>query len=207
VLALDAANRRLLCLVELPDDISAADDRAALLSPLPQEDETALAAVAGAIRRFADGRRGLSVVAAPLDRALDPGVRGRSASAVAEAIGFTLYDRPAPVPMPDPAKGFDAGLGRLALAVASVSGDEPSPATGPDANAVGRLSALGREDLAGLLKDLGPGATRPGRFLLLHGAEEALFVARKPSGRAVAALLPGDRAGAVLALWRATDGD
>jgi hypothetical protein len=207
VLALEAANRRLLCLVDLPEDIAAADERETLLAPLPQEDEAALDAVAGAIRRYVDGRRELSVVAAPLESALDPAVRGRSASALAQALGFTLYDRPAPVPMPDPAKGFDAGLGRLALAVAHLSSDEPSPATGPDADAVGRLSALGREELAGLLKDLGPGTKKPGRFLMLHGAEEALFVARKPSGRAVAALLPGDSAGAVLALWRATDGD
>jgi hypothetical protein len=205
VLALEAANRRLLRLVALPEDIAAAEERAALLAPLPQEDEAALSAVAGAIARFAQGRRELSVVAAPLDRALDPAARGRSAAAVAEALGFALYDRPAPVPMPDPARGFDAGLGRLALAVASVSGDAPSPATGPDADAVGRLSALRREELAGLLAELGAGAA--GRFLLLHGGEEALFVARKTSGRAVVALLPGDRAGAVLALWRATDGD
>jgi hypothetical protein len=207
VLALEAANRRLLRIVELPDDIAAPADRAGLLAPLPQEDEAALAAVAGVIGRFAEGRRELSVEAAPLDRAPDPGARGRSASAVAEALGFTLYDRPAPVPMPDPARGFDAGLGRLALAAASVSGDERSPATGPDADAVGRLSALGQEDLAGLLAELGPESAQGGPFLLLQGPEEALFVARKPSGRAVVALLPGDRADAILGLWRATRGD
>ncbi len=202
ILRLEAANRRLLRLVDLP---AGAADPATLLAPLGPEDDGALTAVAGAIRTFAHGRDELSVTATPVERALDPGMRGRSAAAVAQALGLTLYARPAPVPMPDPAKGFDAGLARLARAVATASGDEPSPATGPDADAVGRLSRLGRRGFEALAKELGP--ARAGKVLLMTAGEEALLVAGRAGGRVVLALLPADRAGMAVALWRATGGE
>jgi hypothetical protein len=202
VLALQAANRRLLCLTEVPEGLTGAE-RAVVTAPLGPEDEAALAAVAGVLRRFAEGRRDLTVTARPFDGAYDPGMRGRSAAAVAQALGLALYDRPAPVPVPDPAQGFDAGLARLALAVSAVSGDDPAPATGPDLDAVGRLSALGSARMAALLGDLGPA---PGGFLLLAGGGAALFAGRRPNGRAVVALLPAERAQAAVALWRATGG-
>lgn len=201
-LRLRAANRRLLCLVELPGGQA---DHAALLAPLGPEDEDALTAVAGAIRAFASGRYELWVTATPVERTPDGGMRGRSAAAVAQALGLTLYARPAPVPMPDPAKGFDAGLARLASAVATASGEAPSPATGPDADAVGRLSGLDRKGLQALAKELGP--ARAGKVLLMTAGEETLLVAARSGGRVVLALLPAERAGMAVALWSATGGE
>jgi hypothetical protein len=203
VLALQAANRRLLCVTELPEGLVEGEERALVTAPLGPEDEAAMAAVAGALRRFAAGRVALTVTSLPFAEAPGPGMRGRSAAAVAQALGITLYDRPVPVVMPDPAQGFDAGLARLALAVAAVSGTELSAATGPDVEAVGRLTALGREGLGALMADLG---AEPGRFLLLSGGGRAVFAARRQSDRAVVALLPADRAQMAVALWRATGG-
>jgi hypothetical protein len=199
VLALQAANRRLLCVTAVPEGLAV--ERAMVLAPLGPEDEAALAAVAGALKAFAAGRREVVVTALPFDQPLDPGMRGRSAAAVAKVLGITLYDRPAPVAMPDPAQGFDAGFARLALAVAAVSGEDPSPATGPDADAVGRLSRFGTDGIAAILREV-----EAGSFVVLAGGTQAVFAGRKPNGRAVVALLPAERAQAAVALWRATGG-
>jgi hypothetical protein len=199
VLALQAANRRLLCVTAVPEGLAV--ERAMVLAPLGPEDEAALAAVAGALKAFAAGRREVVVTALPFDQPLDPGMRGRSAAAVAKVLGITLYDRPAPVAMPDPAQGFDAGFARLALAVAAVSGEDPSPATGPDADAVGRLSRFGTDGIAAILREV-----EAGSFVVLAGGTQAVFAGRKPNGRAVVALLPSERAQAAVALWRATGG-
>jgi hypothetical protein len=199
VLALQAANRRLLCVTELPEALAA--ERAVVTAPLGPEDEAALAAVAGALKAFAEARREVVVTALPFDRPVDPGMRGRSAAAVAKVLGITLYDRPAPVAMPDPAQGFDAGLARLAHAVAAVAGTEPAPATGPDAEAVRRLSSMGADRMAALLREV-----EPDGLLLLAGGAQAVFAARRPNGRAVVALLPADSVQAAVALWRATGG-
>jgi hypothetical protein len=202
-LALEVANRRLLGLVELPGDISP-EDGARLLAPLPADDEDALHAVAEALRGFAAARGTLAVTATPLGRPVGPGTGGRSAAAVARAIGLDLYDRPAPPVTPDPARGFAAGLAQLARAVAAVKDGRPRPATGPDAEAVDRLTRLDADAVAALEGELRDGAEAP--FLLLSGAGEALFFGRTPDGRAVAAILPADHAGPVAALWRATGG-
>jgi hypothetical protein len=199
MLALQAANRRLLCVTAVPEGLAV--ERAMVLAPLGPEDEAALAAVAGALKAFAAGRREVVVTALPFDQPLDPGMRGRSAAAVAKVLGITLYDRPAPVAMPDPAQGFDAGFARLALAVAAVSGEDPSPATGPDADAVGRLSRFGTDGIAAILREV-----EAGSFVVLAGGTQAVFAGRKPNGRAVVALLPAERAQAAVALWRATGG-
>ncbi|MCU0853520.1 MAG: hypothetical protein MUF63_01085 [Rhodobacteraceae bacterium] len=199
VLALQAANRRLLCVTAVPEGLAV--ERAMVLAPLGPEDEAALAAVAGALKAFAAGRREVVVTALPFDQPLDPGMRGRSAAAVAKVLGITLYDRPAPVAMPDPAQGFDAGFARLALAVAAVSGEDTSPATGPDADAVGRLSRFGTDGIAAILREV-----EAGSFVVLAGGTQAVFAGRKPNGRAVVALLPAERAQAAVALWRATGG-
>jgi hypothetical protein len=199
VLALQAANRRLLCVTAVPEGLPV--ERAAAMAPLGPEDEEALAAVAGALKAFAEGRREVVVTALPIEQPLDPGMRGRSAAAVAKVLGITLYDRPVPVAMPEPAQGFDAGLVRLALAVAAVAGGEPAPATGPDGEAVGRLSAMGAERIGALLAEVGAGG-----MLVLSGGAQAVFAGRKPNGRAVVAILPADRAQVAVALWRATGG-
>lgn len=199
VLALQAANRRILCVTAVPEGLAV--ERAMVLAPLGPEDEAALAAVAGALKAFAAGRREVVVTALPFDQPLDPGMRGRSAAAVAKVLGITLYDRPAPVAMPDPAQGFDAGFARLALALAAVSGEDPSPATGPDADAVGRLSRFGTDGIAAILREV-----EAGSFVVLAGGTQAVFAGRKPNGRAVVALLPAERAQAAVALWRATGG-
>jgi hypothetical protein len=199
VLALQAANRRLLCVTAVPEVLAV--DRAAAMAPLGPEDEAALAAVAGALKAFAEGRREVVVTALPFEQPLDPGMRGRSAAAVAKVLGITLYDRPMPVAMPDPAAGFDAGLVRLALAVAAVAGGEPAPATGPDAEAVGRLSAMGAERIGALLAEV-----EAGGMLVLASGAQAVFAGRKTNGRGVVALLPSDRVQAAVALWRATGG-
>jgi hypothetical protein len=199
MLALQAANRRLLCVTAVPEGLAV--ERAMVLAPLGPEDEAALAAVAGVLKAFAAGRREVLVTAVPFDQPLDPGMRGRSAAAVAKVLGITLYDRPAPVAMPDPAQGFDAGFARLALAVAAVSGEDPSPATGPDADAVGRLSRFGTDGIAAILREV-----EAGSFVVLAGGTQAVFAGRKPNGRAVVALLPAERAQAAVALWRATGG-
>jgi hypothetical protein len=199
VLALQAANRRLLCVTAVPEGLAV--ERAVVTKPLGPEDDAALEAVAGALKAFAEARREVVVTALPFAQPLDPGMRGRSAAAVAKVVGITLYDRPAPVVAPDPAQGFDAGLARLAQAVAAVSGGEPAPASGPDAAAVGRLSALGADEIGALL-----GEVEAGGFLVLSGGAQAVFAGRKPNGRAVVALLPADRAQAAVALWRATGG-
>jgi hypothetical protein len=199
VLALQAANRRLLCVMAVPEGLAV--DRAVVTRPLGPEDDAALAAVAGMLTAFAEGRREIVVTALPFDHPVDPGMRGRSAAAIAKALGIALYDRPVPVATPDPAQGFDAGLARLALAVAAVSGGEPAPATGPDAAAVGRLSAMGADRVAALLAEV-----EAGGMLVLAGGAQAVFAGRKPNGRAVVAILPADRAQAAVALWRATGG-
>jgi hypothetical protein len=205
-LALEVANRRLLGLLEAPQDLVSPEHRDRLFTQLPPDDEAALAAVAETLRRFAEGCDGLAVSAAPLGRAIGSGMLGRSAAAVARALGIDLYDRPAAPAAPDPAQGFAAGLARLALAVAEISDGQPAPATGRDADATDRLSCLDAAAIAALEGELGAGAAGAGRFLMLSGTEEALFLGRKADGRAVAALLPVDHAGAVAALWRATGG-
>jgi hypothetical protein len=199
VLALQAANRRLLCVTAVPEGLAA--DRTVVTKPLGPEDEVALAAVVEVLKAFAAGRQEVVVTALPFDQPVDPGMRGRSAAAVAKVLGITLYDRPVPVAMPDPAQGFDAGLARIALAVAAVAGEEPAPATGPDAEAVGRLTALGVPGIAAILREVAAGG-----FLVLSGGAQAVFAGRKPNGRAVVALLPADRAQVAVALWRATGG-
>lgn len=204
-LAVEVANRRLLALAELPADISQAD-RARLLAPLPADDEDALQAVAEALRGFASGRGTLAVTATPLGRAVGPGTGGRSAAAIARVLGLDLYDRPAPPVAPDPAEGFGPGLARLAHAVAVVEGGRPLPATGPDADAVDRLTRLDAAAVAALEAELGASDGGEARFLLLSAAGEALFFGRTPEGRAVAAILPAEHAGPVAALWRATGG-
>jgi hypothetical protein len=205
-LTLEVVNRRLLGITGYPEELASGDEREKLLAPLAPDDEETLAAVAEALARFAVDHAVLSVSTRPLSRGAGPGTLGRSAAAVARALGLALYDRPEPVAMPDPSAGFDAGLARLSLAVAHLSGAEPAPARGPDSDAVERLSGLGREELSGLLGQLGPEAARPGRFLMLSGGDETLFVGQQDAERALAALLPQPHAGAVAALWRATRG-
>jgi hypothetical protein len=199
-LSLEVANRRLLGIAGPPDG----PEGEAHLAPLPPDDDAALARVADALARFAGSAASLTVAAAPLSRAAGAGTLGRSAAAIAEVLGLTLYDTAPRVEMPDPAKGFGAGLARLALAMAEVSGSEPGPATGHDAEAVGRLSALTPDAFARLVEALGPEAGRPGRFLVLSTGQEALFLGQTEAGRAIVALLPDDHAGAAAALWTAT---
>jgi hypothetical protein len=204
-LALEVANRRLFGLVVLPGHHSSEDsDRP--VAPLQADDEDALQAVAETLRSFAAGRGTLAVTTAPLGRAVGSGTGGRAAAAIARAMGLDLYDRPAPPVTPDPARGFGAGLARLARAVAVVEDGRPSPATGPDTDAVDRLTRLDATAVAALEAELGAGQGGAARFLLLSGAREALFFGRRPDGRAVAAILPADHAGPVAALWRATGG-
>lgn len=206
MLSLEAANRRLLGLVEAPDDVSASEDRSSLFAPLPPDDDDALAMVAAALQRFAAGRGPLSVTAAPLGREVGAGTRGRSAAAVAEALGFALYDPPALPVTPDPALGFRAGLAQLALAVLELEDEQPGSATGPDEEAADRLARLDAATVSVLAAELGAGQNGEAGFLLLSGAEEALFVGRKTDGRTVAAVLPVHHADAAAALWRATGG-
>ncbi|MCU0856599.1 MAG: hypothetical protein MUF63_17495, partial [Rhodobacteraceae bacterium] len=194
-LSLEVANRRLLGIVQDPAA------RGELPGLLPPDDDAALAAVAEALARFADDAGELTVTAGPLARATGPGGFGRSAAALAQALGLRMYDAPRPVAAPDPAQGFEAGLAKLAQAVAEVSGSDPHAPSGPDAEAVGRLAALGGEALARIAEGLGPEALRAGRFLLLAAGDEALCLGQKAAGRAVVALLPADHAGAVAALW------
>jgi hypothetical protein len=204
-LALEVANRRLLGLVALRGTFSP-EDSDSPFAPLPANDEDALRAAAETLRSFASAHGTLAVTATPLARAIGPGTGGRSAAAIATALGIDLYDRPAPPVTPDPAQGFAPGLARLARAVAAVEDGRPSPATGPDADAVDRLTRLDAALVAALEAELGAGDGGAARFLLLSGAGEALFYGRRPDGRAVAALLPPDHAGPVAALWRATGG-
>jgi hypothetical protein len=202
VLALEVANRRLLGLAEASPDAVAPADRARLLAPLPADDDEALAAVAHVLRHFAEGQPGLAVSSVPLGRPVGSGMLGRSGAAVARALGLDLYDRPVAPVVPDPARGFDAGLARLSFAVATVSDGTATPATGPDADAVGRLSLLEADLVARLDAEIEPA----GGFVIFSGADEALFYGRKADGRAIAALLAVDHAGAVAALWQATGG-
>jgi hypothetical protein len=206
-LVLEVANRRLQAVVSLPHDVAPDTDGDRVAGPLPPDDAGALAAVAAALRGFARLHGGFTVAAEPLDRGLDASGLGRSATALAEALGLDLYDAPEPVPMPDPARGFEAGLARLALATAAVADGTASAATGPDADAVRRLSSLREGALAALLAHLGPPAARAGRFVVMAGADEALFIGQTEAARAVAALLPADHAGALVALWHATRGE
>lgn len=203
-LHLAVANRRLLAVTAASDTIALAREESRHVVSLGADDEASLSAAAEAIARFAGAVAQLTVTSETLDRSLAAAAHGRSAAAIAATLGIDLYDRPAPVPTPDPGKGFDSGLARLALAVAVVSSADPSPATGPDVDAVGRLSAISRDDLARLLAELGPEEARAGRFLLLHGEEGVLFLGQKDASRAIMALLPHDHAGAVAALWTAT---
>lgn len=206
-LVLEVANRRLQSIVEVPEDVAPAAERDGLLGPLPPDDAAALAAVAGALRAFARAHGGCDVSVAPLDRGIDASGLGRSAAALAAAAGLDLYDTPVPVPVPDPARGFDAGLARLALASASIADQTASAATGPDPDAVRRMSSLDGTALKVLMARLGPPAARTGRYAVLASVDEALFVGQTAPGRAVAALLPADHAGAVVALWQATRND
>lgn len=201
-LVIEVANRRLQTVVSLPADLA----RDGVIGQLSPDDAEALAAVAGALGDFARRHRGFTVTARPLAGGLDSSGHGRSAAALAEAAGIDLYDAPAPapVPAPDPARGFEPGLARLALASAAVADGMASAATGPDADAVRRLSALSPAPLAALMARLGPAAARPGRFLLVTGGDEALFLGQTEAARAVLALIPADHAGAVVALWHAT---
>jgi hypothetical protein len=204
-LGMEVANRRLLRLTALPDDLVDDEAAPALLSPIAADDEHALALVAETIHRFAAGRQGLSVETVPLTHPAERGAVGRSAAALAQALGIDLYADPAPEePSPDPAGGFLPGLATLALALSEIEDGMPSPATGPYPDAVARLSAIRRDAVAGLLAELGAAPQRPGRFLLMQGETHALFVGQDDSSRAVCALLPITRAGAVVALWRAT---
>jgi hypothetical protein len=201
-LALEVANRRLLGLVEAPEELLAQRDRDRLLAPLPPEDEAALAAFAEVLARFAEGRASLAVAALPLGRPVGAGMTGRSAAAVAEALGRSLYDRAAPL---DPAEGFAAGLKALAMASLRVADGVPGPAAGPDAEAVARL---GRLDAAAIATLAGEFEGRPGTapFLLLAAGGAALFLGLRTDGSGVAALLPAAQAGAVAGLWQATGG-
>ena len=203
VLALQAANRRLLCVTELPEGL--VEGGAGLVTaPLGPEDEAAMAAVAGALRRFAAGRVALTVTSLPFARPVDPGMRGRSAAAVAQALGITLYDRPVPVAMPDPAQGFDAGLARLALAVAAVSGTRVERRDRAGCRGGGATDGAGARGARGA-----DGRSRGGAGAVPPPAPAghvAVFAARRPSDRAVVALLPADRAQMAVALWRATGG-
>lgn len=203
-LRIEVANRRLLAFTGYPKGLAPGPEEDKLTTSLAHDDEDALVTVAEAIARFAGDATGLTVRSEPLARSVGPGMLGRSATALARTLGIDLYDRPAPVQMPDPRKGFEAGLGRLALAVAVVSGADPSAATGPDADAVGRLSAMDRDHLARISAELGPETARSGRFLLFYGGEEALFIGQKDASRAVVALVPSEHAGTVAALWKAT---
>ena len=205
-LTLEVARRRLLAIAAHPDAPADGPERDRLLAPLSPDDDAALAAVADAIARFAGAAAHLTVAVAPLSRPAGAGPLGRSAAAIAGMLGITLYDAAPQVEMPDPAKGFGAGLARLAHAVAEVAGAEPGPATGPDADAVGRLSALTPDAFARLADALGPEGDRVGRFLVLSAGPEALFLGQTEPGRAVVALLPADHAGAAAALWTATRG-
>lgn len=202
-LALEAANRRLLSFLDLPADVAGEAERATLLAPLPPDDGAALAAAADALGLFVRRHGPAQVTTGPLDRDLDPSGIGRSASAIAEALGLDLYTPPVPVILPDPARGFEAGLAEFALATA-ILGKDAAPAAGPDAVAVRRLSETGADALDGLLAHLGPVEARAGRFLLLAGGTEALFLGQADAGRAVAALVPATHAGVVVALWQAT---
>jgi hypothetical protein len=199
-LSLEVANRRLLGIARDP---AARGELPGLLAP---DDDDALAAVAEALARFADGAGALTVTAGPLARQTGPGGLGRSAAALAQALGLRMYDAPRTVAVPDPAQGFEAGLARLAHAMAEVTGSDPHAPSGPDAEAVGRLAGLGGDALARIAEGLGPEALRAGHFLLLAAGDEALFLGQKAAGRAVVALLPADHAGAVAALWGATRG-
>lgn len=185
VMSLDVSGRRLLAIAALPDA------RADILVPLGSEADAALAAAAEALRRFAAGAETLTVTSRPLDREMQPGALGRSAATLARALGFALYeDEPVPLPF--------AGI---ATAVLRIEAGRPGTADGPDPAAVARLSALGADAIAALLAQLGPEADRPGRFLLLRGAEEALFVGQEDPGHAIVVLLPAGAAEAVLAEW------
>lgn len=206
-LVIEVANRRLLTFLDLPVDVAGDTDRATLLSPLPPDDDAALAAAADALGRYVRLHGFATVTTAPLDRDLDPSGIGRSAAAIAEALGLDLYAPPVAVPAPDPARGFAQGLKGMALATARLADGAVAPATGPDADAVRRLSAMGPDSLAALLARLGPAQTRAGRFLLLAGEAEALFLGQIDGAQAVAALVPATHAGAVVALWQATRDD
>jgi hypothetical protein len=203
-LVLEVANRRLQAVVGLPGDVAPETEGDGVLGPLPPDDAGALAAVAAALRDFAHRHGGITVRAERLERGLDASGLGRSAAALAQAAGRELYDAPIPIPMPDPARGFEAGLARLARATTAISDGAASAATGPDADAVRRLSSLGTAPLAALMARLGPRAARTGRFVVMAGGDEALFVGQSDAARAVAALLSADHAGAVVALWQAT---
>jgi hypothetical protein len=205
-LVLEVANRRLLGLAEVPEKLVAPEDRAGLLAPLPPDDDDALAAVAAALRGFAASPGALTVSAAPLGRAVGSGSRGRSAAALARTLGIDLYDRPAPPLALDPGQGFAAGLARVARAMAAMEAGQPGPASGPDADAVERLGRLAAPAFGALDAELRHGAAEQARFLLLSGAGDALFLARSPTGRAIAAIVSPGHLGALLRLWQATGG-
>lgn len=155
-LVADIANRRLLRIETLPAHV---DAPASAMEALRPGDAAQIRQVADAIGAFLDGAGApLSVTEDPLPERPSADMLGRSAAALADAMGVTLYAAPAEDPSEPPPPPREAGsptLEDIALAVRQTAADGRTALLSGDAGTIdasGRLAGVSLGNaMAGLL--------------------------------------------------------